>query len=534
MEVIRPSDPRVLATLPLLCERDTTMRSASLPCGSWPVLGVILLIFGNSTRAQTPATADQWVKTVDLTNRYQFVEHYAREGGPELPGSLPPYRVGVVEVAREVIDQPKGAPRRSESTRQTVFVERTSEQAGVGGVSGSVRFIERFSLQPADPSRTMGPTPLDGQAVSLRYRGTDWPIVAPTADRKPTDFEFEAITHQIPVALLSQVLPPRPVRIGDSWEIPRRGGAVLLGDPLVRGELLTGKFTELRKQADGPKLAATISVTGRVTSSMGDAGVNAAITFTGQPDAPIDASGAALGRPAREGLIEARGGITEVRLARSTTGPLPGPGRLKFQSTREITLERRFDIGDVGAKLPELPPTPKLDDPATWITWLDPGKRFRFDHPQDLLPPERPALAPVEPNVAVLARTRREGVDLIQVDFVGKTLTPDDLKAKLAAKTGLTKYPVIKGEEGWLPENEWPNGKVYRIEAAVQVPEGGDSPSSRGTRIHFDAFLIQPGQAAGILAIATTSREPVAPFRREVEQILKTLQIDPAGPDAGK
>ena len=265
---------------------------------------------------------------------------------------------------------------------------------------------------------------------------------------------------------------------------------------------------------------------------MGDAGVNAAITFTGQPDDPAAASGAAPGRPVREGLIEARGGITEVRLARSTTGPLPGPGRLKFQSTREITIERRFDIGDAGAKLPELPPTPKLDDPVTWITWIDPGKRFRLDHPQDLLPPERPALAPVEPNMAVLARTRREGVDLIQVDFIAKALTPDDLKAKLAAKTGLTKYPVIKGEEGWLPEDEWPNGKVYRIETAVQVPEGGDSPSSRGTRIHFDAFLIQPGQAAGILAIATTSREPVAPFRREVELILKTLQVDPAGPDA--
>ena len=510
------------------------MRSASLSRGPWLVLGLILIGAEALGQAQAPAPADQWVKTVDLTNRYQFVERYPREDSRELPGSLPPYRVGVVEVAREVIDQPKGTPRRSESTRQTVFIERTSELAGVGGVTGSVRFIERFQIQPADPTRTMGPTPLDGLAVSLRYRGTDWPIVTPTADRKPTDFEFESLTHQIPVALLGQLLPPRPVRIGDSWEIPRRGGAALLGDPLVRGELLTGKFTALSKQADGPKLAATIQVTGRVTTSMGDAGVNAAITFTGQPVGPAEASGDAPGRPAREGLIEARGGITEVRMARSTTGPLPGPGRLKFQSTREITIERRFDIGDAGAKLPELPSTPKLDDPATWITWIDPGKRFRLDHPQDLLPPERPALAPIEPNAAVLARTRREGVDLIQVDFLSKALTIDDLKAKLAAKTGLTKYPVIQGEEGWLPENEWPNGKVYRIEAAVQVPEGTDSPSSRGTRIHFDAFLIQPGQAVGILAIATTSREPVAPFRREVEEILKTLQVDPASPDAGK
>ena len=235
MEVTLPSGRRVSVELPAFNERETTMRSVDLSLGSWLVLGAILLIPGTPTQAQSPATADQWVKTVDLTNRYQFSERYPREDGRELPGSLPPYRVGVVEVAREVIDQPKGAPRRSETTRQTVFVERTSEQAGVGGVNGSVRLVEKFQLQPLDASRTMGPTPLDGLAVSLRYRGTDWPIVAPTIDRKPTDFEFEAITHQIPVALLNQVLPPRPVRIGDSWEIPRRGGAALLGDPLVRG-----------------------------------------------------------------------------------------------------------------------------------------------------------------------------------------------------------------------------------------------------------------------------------------------------------
>ena len=298
--------------------------------------------------------------------------------------------------------------------------------------------------------------------------------------------------------------------------------------------MLIGKFVELLKESDGPRRAAKFGVSGRVTTSIGDAGVNAEVTFTFQSDTPpaAETGDVPASRPP-EGLIEARGGITEVRLARTTTGPLPGPGRLKFQSTREVTLERRLDIGDAGATLPRLPAASKLDDPTTWLTWIDPGKRFRIDHPQDLLPPERPALAPVEPNAAVLVRTRRDGVDMIQADFVGKTLTIDDLKAKLAAKTGLTRFPVLKGEEGYLPEEEWPIGKVYRIEAAVQVPPGV-APPGGSSRIHFDAFLIQPGQAAGILVIATTSREPIAPFRREVERILKTIQIDPATPDAGK
>ena len=192
-------------------------------------------------------------------------------------------------------------------------------------------------------------------------------------------------------------------------------------------------------------------------------------------------------------------------------------------------MQRQLNLDLPETTLPKLPPSAKFEGADATLVWFDPSKRFRLEHPQDLLPLERPALAPLEPGSVALARTRRGVSDLIQVDFVGKTLGPDDLKAKLAAKTSQMKLEVLKGEEGWLPEADWPNQKVYRIEAAVQVPGSGDAPSSRSTRFHFDGYLIQTGQAAGLLVIATTSGEAVAGYRREIEQILKTIQVYPPG-----
>ena len=479
--------------------------------------------------ASTPAKT---TKTVDLTNRYRFVERYPREDGRELAGSQGPYRVGLIEVIKEVVDQPQGAPRRSESTRQSVFVERVSEQSALGGVVGSVRFCERYQTKPEDPNRTMGPKPLDGLSLGLRFRSSDWPLVASLNERKPTDYEFEVVTRQMVVSQLQAILPGQAIRIGDSWRVARRGAQALLGEPGAKGDTLVGKFTELRKEVDGPSLVAVIGVSGRITTPLGESAVNAEILFTFQPE-PV-AKSRLESSPAfnpngrtNEGLIEARGAITEVRMARTTSGPLPPPGRLRFQSSREVTMQRQLNLENLPSELPKLPPSSKFDGPDSTLMWLDPSKRFRLEHPQDLLPLERTNLTPLESGSTALVRTRREGTYMIQVDFVAKGLGPDDLKAKLDAKYSLMKLEVIKGEEGWLPESDWPNQKVYRIEAAVQSPNGGDGPSSRATRIHFDGYLVQTSQVASFLVVATTSAEPIAPFRREVEQIIKSIQVDP-------
>ena len=77
---------------------------------------------------------------------------------------------------------------------------------------------------------------------------------------------------------------------------------------------------------------------------------------------------------------------------------------------------------------------------------------------------------------------------------------------------------VLSGGEEWLAAGDWPPGmKVFRIEAALKPP-------ARGPRVHFDAYLIQFGDQASLIAIATTTKDAVPTFRREVEQVLKTFR----------
>ena len=121
---------------------------------------------------------------------------------------------------------------------------------------------------------------------------------------------------------------------------------------------------------------------------------------------------------------------------------------------------------------------------------------------------------------------------MLQVEFAPKVLAPDALKQRLNARYAQMKADVIPGEELALPEADWPGMKVHRVESAVKLNDaraGAGSPAP-STRIHFDGYLIQFGQSASVLAIATTNRDAVAAYRREVEQILKSIQVNPGRP----
>ncbi len=514
-------------------------RPVAPPAAAW----LILLVVG-AARAQPPGTPGEMpvpstpkntTKKADLANRYRLAERYARDDEREAPGTIGAYRMGVVEVVKESIDTPQGAPRRSETTRQSIFTERGVEQVGSGIVSGAVLQFERFRVRPEDRARTMGPKPLDGLTVYYRPKVGDLPLVlSQTPNRKLTDYEYEVVSRQVFAPHMAAILPPQAVRIGESWRIPRRGAQAMLGEPGLQGDTLIGKFAELRKEVDGPRFVAVITISGRLTAPSGETAVNAEAFFTYGADDPATrpaapAPGPTLGRPVAE-LIEARGAITELRLARSTGGPLPGPGRLRYQVTRELTVQRQVGLSANLLPTPKFEGPPTATDPGAWLTLVDPSGRFTLDHPQDLLPPERALLAPASPGEAVLGRQRREGADLIRVAFHPKALAPEALKERLAAEYGKTKMEIVKGAEEWLPEADWPRMKVYRIEAAVKVPERNPGAASNPPRVHFDGYLLQPGQAASFLVLATTSRDAVAPFRHEVEEILKTLQVDPARP----
>ena len=505
------------------------------------LLGALVALSLGSAQGQEPppgegpagSTPTKTRAFADLAGRYRFSERYTTEDTQVGPGIVGPYRVATLEVVRDSFDSVQGAPRRVESTRQVIY----SERAGVTGNTGNVvitstRAFEKFQAKPADPRPTSPPT-LEGLAVLVRPKVGELPtVLALTPGRSLAATEFGVISRQTFVPHLPALLPVQSVRLGDTWRVPRKAVQALLGEPYLQADSVTGKLAELRKEIDGPRMVASITVSGKVSGPGGESTVNAEVLFTFQAPKPRDDSAprkpSVIPRP-MDDLVEARGAITEVRLATVATGPLPGPGRLRFQSNRELTLHRQLGVTPGGLVPPLVEAMPEVTEANSWLTEVDPSGRFTFRHPQDLLPPDH-THPPSEPNTTYLVRTRREGRDMLQLEFAPKVLTPDDLKKELAAKYGALKMEVLKGEEAWLPEADWPGVRVHRIDAALKVDPTKAAAPGASTRIHFDGYLIQFAKAASLMAVATTSRETVAPFRRESEQILKSIQLDPNRP----
>ena len=484
---------------------------------------------GGPAGASTPAKTQ---KLANLTGRYRFSERYTSDDEHTGPGLVGSCRVAVLEVVKDSFDTTQGAPKRLESSRQAIFTERPAVMGDQGVVTSTTRTFEAYRARPEDSSKMMGPRPLDGLSVLVRPRSGELPLIVNLGEGRPlTEYEYEVISRQVVVPQLVSLLPPQGVRIGDTWRVPRRAAQALLGDPWIQGDSLVGKLSEVRKEVDGPRSVASIAISGRVVGPMGDTTINAEVVFTFLADSSLKAFSTKPTFPPRptEDLIEAKGAITELRLARVTTGPLPGPGRLRFQSNRELTVHRQLGLGAGGPAPPLVEKTPELTEANSWLTHVDSTGRYSLRHPQDLLSPDRTQPAP-ETNTILLIRTRREGRDMLQVEFVGKTLSPEDLRKELKEKYQALKMEVIPGEEGWLPEADWPRMRVHRIEAAVKVADAKAAATVGSTRIHFDGYLLLFGQSASVMAVATTSKDSVASFRGEVDQILKSVQINPGKP----
>lgn len=480
---------------------------------------------GDPAALSTPAKTQ---KVADLTSRYRFVERYATKDETIPPGSLGAYRVSLVEVFKDSTDTPKAAPKRTESTRKSIFTERPLELGGVGTVASVARTYEIFQAKPDDPTRRLANRPLEGVSVLVVPKLGELPqILSLTEGRSLTEYEFEVIGRQMFVANLASLLPAPVVRIGDTWRAPRKAAQALLGDPYLQGDSLFCKLTEIRKEIDGPRMVASITITGKTSGPSGDTVVNAELLFTFQSDSSLKAFPEKAQFPSRptEDVVEARGAITELRLGRVTSVPLPGPGRLRFQSNREVILHRQLGLLPGAVAPPKLAKVPEATEANSWIVHVDPAGRYAFQHPQDLLPPERSQPTP-EANTTLLIRTRREGRDMLQLEYVPKILTPDDLKKELAEKYGMLKMEIIKGEEVWLPEAEWPKMRVHRIDAEVKLADSKAASTVGAPRIHFDGYLILFGQSASIMVVSTTSRAP-GPYRQEIEKILKSIQLNP-------
>jgi hypothetical protein len=487
--------------------------------------------------APANSTPSKTQRVADLTIRYRFAERYTLEDQQVAPGVLGSCRVAIVEVMKDSFDNPQGAPRRTEETRQVIFTERPAEVASQGKVASVTRTFERFRVKPENVSKMMSAKPFEGLSLLIRPKLGDLPtILSLNEGRLLTDYEYDVAARQVFVAQLSSFLPTQVVRVGDTWPIPRKAAQSLLGDPNAQGDSLRGKLNEIRKDVDGPRMVASISITGKVTASAGEATINAEILFTFLPESAPQfptTKPSTTARPADD-ATEARGAITELRMARLTSGPIPGPGRLRFQSNREVILHRQLGLVQGAVAPPKLEKLPDSTEANSWLTHVDPDGRYSLQHPQDLLLPDRSQLT-AEANTAFL-RSRREGLDRLQVDYTPKILTPDDLKKEMGQKYNqkfkLLKMEIIKGDEIWLPEAEWPKMRVHRIDSEVKVADPKASSTLGSTRIHFDGYLILFGQSASITVVSTTSRDAVAAYRQEVEKILKSIQLNPPRPVA--
>jgi hypothetical protein len=306
-----------------------------------------------------------------------------------------------------------------------------------------------------------------------------------------------------------------------------------MAEPEVRGDALRGKFVELRRPASGGGLLAVISVTGSISTQQAETLVNAELTFSFVPPRPGGdaARKSALG-PADDSLIDARGAITRVLMSRAAVGAqalaaVPGaaaaPPR-KYRVEQQLVLNRRLG-GPAPALRGELTASaPAATVANSWLTYTDPAGRFSFQHPQDLLPPPR---GQASTNALFLTRGSIDGRerDLIQIDLFDERREPQALKDVVQTRLDQLQSEVVRGGEEWLPASEWPGLKVFHLEAAAKPAVRGP----RALRVHFDAYLVQIHDRATAIAIATTTRDAVPSFRREVEQILKTFRSTAPG-----
>jgi hypothetical protein len=452
----------------------------------------------------------------DLTKRYRFREQYAAQADQRNPQAIVQTLVGVVETIKTETENPRGAPDRRQLVAQTIYNERPAELSPEGTVVCVVRHYKNFRLKPPDPTAKPGDRPpLEGLDVWYQVQQrSDALVLSLTRDRPLREIELTIIGRQVFFPALTALLPPQPSRLGDHWSVPRPALRSLLGPQAAPDDRLTATFKDLRTTGNGDELVATIHVTAQATP------FQAELQFVFPKDSPpVDDS--------QGSTIDARGALTEIRCAQVSTSPLPeSNGRLRQIQTRElIAARKRADGRDALLDLPEPRPTPTPEN--SWVTYVDPHRRFHFRHPQTFVNDSLPGADSVE-----LIRQRPEGPDVIGVQLQPKTgdaaadrrnIDPDFVRRELEERWRLDRLDFVAGANEWLDKNEWNPLRVYRIEAALKVAPAGAPAVER--RIHYDYYLVLSQRDESFVVNATTVQDNPGAFRKEAEDMIKTLRF---------
>lgn len=502
--------------------------------GGWLalVLGATLG-FGQDPKAAAPAPVPVPApaapgRVADLSTRFRFVERYGTAEEQSRLDLLGQYRVAIRDTIKETTEVAQGTPERSEVSEQTIYAERAAEVSSNGKVQAAVRHYEAYRLAPKDmgvkPSRR---TPVEGLTLWYQPKEKASPeLLCLTEGRGLREDEYRIIARQPFLPDLAAVLPALPSRVGDRWAITADGARALLGQVPFRGsQPLAGELLEVRQSAQGPNWEAIVGVTGKALLPSGETALNARLIFVFPPAArPEPAAGSSAGEPAE---VQARGAVTQLRMATSSTGLAEPNSRLRKFMVRELVVGRQLD--NPGAPLAVPRPAPKPTEANSWLTYDDPEGKFHFRYPQEFHHARRPEAESVE-----LYRPRAPVYDAVELL---RNLTTGDPEADRLNRDPETHYgvlkerwaqsrmQVIKGPRGWLPDADWAplKRKVYRIETALRPPK-----TKGDVRIHNDLYLVQFGRDESLTVITDTSQEPPTAFRKEIEAIIRSFDFGPS------
>jgi hypothetical protein len=340
---------------------------------------------------QEPASAEA------LSLHYRFIERYSATEDPNHPELLTQYLVGMRETQKEEREKQQGAPDRFQFTHQTVYTERTAQTTKMGEPTIAVRHYDKFRMKGVENAPAPKPPYFEGLTILYKPQPARKPLVLNLTDDRPLrEVEYRRLTTQVFLPRLTALLPPTPKLVGDTWQIPAKAAECLVGElPSPDEYAMSGSLLEVRKSKSAPTLTAVIGINGEFTVSHGPSALSAEVLFTFDPVAPVpppaspEASPKTGGSPtgtggrrAEEGIVNARGYISGIRMAWKATNLIPAEeARLKMTTTYELELERKLDsaIADAGAGGPKAAltvpqPIPIATEENSWLLYQ---RRFR-------------------------------------------------------------------------------------------------------------------------------------------------------------
>ena len=293
-----------------------------------------------------------------LSVRYRFNETYSQTADPTRPELITQYRVGTRETTKHSRDNAQGATTRTETSRQTIYTERTAKVSRLAGEIVMVRRYDAVRIKDLVPGKPLTPSLLEGLTIWYHRKPGKKPLILNlTPDHPLREREFSFITADVFLPQLQALIPLTPQRISDTWPITRKMAQMVWaelpddGNIELKGTLIgVSPAIELSKAASQTALSAVIEISGTVDILAGPTAFNARLYFTFEPKpavlpSPSSPSPAGLGSRAaklNEEVVDARGQITYAAMAQRLENPLSETDdRLKESLTVEVVLERR-------------------------------------------------------------------------------------------------------------------------------------------------------------------------------------------------